>query len=143
MRSFSCSVLLLLSLAGFAQTKTNSKITGKVVDAATQKPIEYATITLSDAKLKPITGAVSDARGVFEVTNVPLGIYTITIDFIGYKIYKMDTVQVTEGKKNISLNTIQLTAAKETLASVTVTCGTFFNTSNATPPCEVTSLAAL
>ena len=122
MKIFSQSVLLLLlSVTGFAQTKTNAKISGKVVAAATQKPVEYATITLFDAKLKPVTGAVTDAKGFFEVQNVATGVYTITIDFIGYKIFKLDSVQVSDAKKNFSLNTIQLVASKETLASVTVT----------------------
>ncbi len=122
MRIFSSLVLLfLLSVSGFAQTKINSKITGKVVDASTQKPVEYATITISDSKSKPINGGVTDTKGVFTIQNIPAGVYTVTIDFIGYKIFRQDNVEVTDQKKNISLNTIELTASKETLASVTVT----------------------
>ncbi len=122
MRIFSSLVLFfLLSVSGFAQTKINSKITGKVVDASTQKPVEYATITISDSKSKPINGGVTDTKGVFTIQNIPAGVYTVTIDFIGYKIFRQDNVEVTDQKKNISLNTIELTASKETLASVTVT----------------------
>jgi len=119
MRSIVCSFLFsILSFAASAQSRINSKITGKVIDASTQKPVEYATVSVIDTKSKTINGAVTDAKGLFEIVNVAAGIYKITIDFIGYKMYTIDTVHVT---KNISLNTIQLTNSKETLASVTVT----------------------
>ena len=122
MRIFSSLVLFFfLSVSGFAQTKINAKITGKVVDAATQKPVEYATITITDSKSKPVSGAVTDTKGVFSVQNISPGIYSVTIDFIGYKMYKQDNVEITDQKKNISLNTIELIASKEALASVTVT----------------------
>ena len=122
MRSF-FSFLMILILTGniSAQVKSNAKINGKVVDASTQKPIEYATITLADQRSKAINGAVTDSKGAFEVTNIAPGIYILSIDFIGYKLYKTDTLSITESRKTISLNTIQLAASKETMSSVTVT----------------------
>ena len=114
MRIFSSLVLFFLLMSpGFAQTKINAKITGKVVDAATQKPVEYATITISDVKSKPITGGVTDTKGVFTVQNIPAGLYTITIDFIGYKIYRQDNVEITDQKKNISLKNKNKTRKKK------------------------------
>jgi len=122
MRSFIYFTLFIfISTVLAAQPKTNTKISGKVLDAATQKPVEYATITLTDQRSKAINGAITDSRGSFELVNVPLGLYKLTIDFIGYRIYKVDSVLVTDSKKNISLNTVLLLASKETLASVTVT----------------------
>ncbi len=122
MRSF-FSFLMILIVTGnlSAQVKFNGKINGKVVDASTQKPIEYATITLTDQKSKAVNGAVTDAKGSFEVTNIVPGVYVLSIDFIGYKIYKTDTLSISESRKTISLNTIQLSASKETMSSVTVT----------------------
>ncbi len=122
MRSF-VSFLILFLVAGHvcAQVKSNAKINGKVLDASTRKPIEYATVTLTDQKSKAVNGAVTDSRGAFEVTNIAPGVYVLSIDFIGYILYKTDTLSIPESRKTLSLNTIQLNSSKETLASVTVT----------------------
>ena len=122
MRSFIYLLLLLaVSGAGIAQSKTNTKITGRVMDAATQKPVEYASIAITDKRSKIVNGSVTDAKGQFEVLNVQAGIYSISIDFIGYKVYKMDSVEITDTKRSFSLYTIQLSPSKETLNAVTVT----------------------
>lgn len=122
MRSFFSFLIIFLFISSLsAQLKPGAKINGKVVDASTQKPIEYATITLTDQKSKAINGAVTDSKGAFEVTNIAPGVYVLSIDFIGYKIFKTDTLSIPESRKTISLNIIQLAASKETLASVTVT----------------------
>jgi outer membrane receptor protein involved in Fe transport len=122
MRSF-FYFLIILFVAGnaSAQVKSKAKISGKVVDASTQKPIEYATITLTDQRSKAVNGAVTDNKGMFEITNIAPGIYVLSVDFIGYTVYRTDTLSIPESRKAISLNTIQLKASKETLSSVTVT----------------------
>src|ERR1700730_3184235 len=46
MRSVILLAVLFSGLSVFAQI--NTRITGKIMDATTQKPVEYATITLAD-----------------------------------------------------------------------------------------------
>lgn len=105
-------------LASYAQ---NSGITvfGKITDAATQKPIEYATISLKDSKGKIINGGVTDGKGNFKISNIEQGNYFIAVEFIGYKIYS-DSLKVREAVKNMHLADIKLSAANETLNEVTV-----------------------
>ncbi|MBC6605287.1 carboxypeptidase-like regulatory domain-containing protein [Hymenobacter sp. BT188] len=57
-------VLLLLSHFALAQ----QRITGNVVDAATDRPIPYASITVLNTRL----GTTSNADGEFELKTVPL-----------------------------------------------------------------------
>lgn len=117
-------VLFAFANTSFSQPRSNGKINGKIIDGSTQKAVEYATITVTDAKGKAVNGAVTDAKGSFEVNNIPAGTYTVVIDFIGYSPIKKENITLTDSKPSITLGTISLMAGKETLASVTVTSKT-------------------
>ena len=109
---------MLCSARAFGQGGV--KITGKVNDAATHAAIDYATVTIADrATKKVVNGASSDSSGTFEVTGIQPGLYTITIDFIGYKKKIIDSVVV--GTSKVSLKTISLSAAGKVLDAVTIT----------------------
>ena len=69
----------------YGQLSANGKLTGKIVDSFSQKPVEYATVTLLNKSAKPISGAISDSKGVFTISNIPQGRFTIIVDFIGYQ----------------------------------------------------------
>ena len=121
MRVFVYAVLVcFIPFSITAQVRSNAKIIGKVVDAITLKPVEYATITLKDAKAKALNGAVADAKGVFTMSGVPEGKYIMTVEFIGYTTYLDDTIRVTDARGTINLNTLRLSPANQTLAAVTV-----------------------
>jgi len=120
-RNYFLFILFSLILSSLdAQVKTGVKITGKVVDANAQKPIEYATITILDGSKKAITGSVTDNKGNFVIQNLSKGSYSIKIEFIGFKVYQNDSLRVTDPSKPINLNTIGLQSQQETLAQVTV-----------------------
>ncbi|GAC1529721.1 MAG: hypothetical protein NVS3B15_08210 [Sediminibacterium sp.] len=113
MRAFIWFVLLLLfahTIAAQSQAKT--KISGKVVDAATQKPIEYATITITGKQSALVNGTVTDARGAFEIQHIPVGRYTVVVDFIGYHPCKIDSILINESKIQVHLKINQLTSAQ-------------------------------
>ncbi|MES2005767.1 MAG: outer membrane beta-barrel family protein [Bacteroidota bacterium] len=107
-------------LFSYAQSPAKGRFTGKIVDASTQKPVEYATITVINVSGKAVNGSVTDAKGVFEVTNIPPGTYTLLVDFIGYTAYKKEKLVISDNKP-VALGLITLASSKETLASVTVT----------------------
>ncbi len=115
------ALLFCIPLSLIAQPKAGGKISGRIVDKASQKPVEYATITIKDARAKAVNGSVTNAKGFFEVAGIPAGIYSVTIDFIGYASYHLDTVTVSDVKGTINLSTLFLTPSKQTLADVTVT----------------------
>ena len=118
------SVLLLLLFIctnSFSQTKSGLKITGKIVDAASSLPVEYASVGLTDQLTnKVVNGTVTDTMGYFEITGITPGTYTVSIDFIGYQKKEWKDIAVNTAGKVISLNTINLAPSVKMLAEVTV-----------------------
>jgi ferric enterobactin receptor len=65
--------------------------TGIILDSATQLPIEYAAVSLTDNDThKTITGSVSGSNGVFSVTISKTGNYSILVESIGFLSYQKD-----------------------------------------------------
>ena len=123
MRSFFSALLLLLFIGtnSFSQTKSGLKITGKITDASTNRPVEYASVGLTDQITnKIVNGAVTDSTGYFEISSLTPGTYTVNIDFIGYQKQDIKDVVVDAANKVLSLNTIAMTPSAKMLAEVTV-----------------------
>ena len=81
-------VLFATVLIGYSQENPDRKkikISGKIVDKVLNQPLEYATITLINAKNpKAIFGGITDNKGEFNV-EAAVGMYTVKIEFISYK----------------------------------------------------------
>ncbi len=108
-------------LNGHAQEtqKGNGKIYGSVIDSGTSKPVEFATIALTDASGKTIDGTIADVKGKFSINKVADGNYTITISFIGYQSFTQTAVL--EGKKNdINLGSVKLAEEATQLKEVVI-----------------------
>ena len=102
-------------------TNANSTITGKVFDSLNNLPIEYATITLyKQGEKKAINGNITDHDGTFLITDVPPGKFRAVIEFIGYKAFTINNIDVQENSV-ADLKTILLSKLNKTLQSVTVT----------------------
>ena len=119
------SFFLIIFLAGteyaFSQDtpKGNSKITGTIIDAVTNQPIEYATVALNDpATQKPVDGTVCDDKGKFVINKIAEGKYNVVVSFIGFET---QTFPVTlDGKKDVDLGTIKIKEEEKILKEVTV-----------------------
>ncbi|TGD81438.1 TonB-dependent receptor domain-containing protein [Hymenobacter wooponensis] len=132
MKQFITLMLLALLPAAVTQAQTTSpaptsapsakgtgRLTGRVLDAATQKPIEYATVALLSATgTAPLTGATCDEQGRFELKELPAGSFRLQISFVGYTT-RVEPVSVTEA--STELGALALTASAQNLAGVTVT----------------------
>jgi ferric enterobactin receptor len=112
------AVLMIRTL--FTSGQSKGKIEGSVVNASTKELIEYASITLSDQQNgKPVNGAVTDAKGNFSITGIAPGIYTIKIEFIGFKPYIGNNITISAGK--IRMGALSLSPVTTNLQEVTVT----------------------
>lgn len=83
-----------------AQKPSNFKtisLTGKVIDAKTNQPLEYATIVLKNTKSKKISGGITDSKGMFSI-KTPVGNYEISVEFISFKPIKLPTQDLSENK---------------------------------------------
>lgn len=77
------SSLLVNLKPAVAQNSVPAKITGQVVQAG-KKPVEFATVTLLQAKDSSLVkGAVADINGRYEFEQVKQGRYLIAATFIG------------------------------------------------------------
>jgi len=112
-----------MTLVAQEKSKVNqiSKITGRILDSVSSKPIEYASISVfTIGSNKPVTGGMSNARGVFQIDSVAPGAYRLTIDFIAYRSVEKN-ITISEKENVINLGKILLHTSAQTLADVTVT----------------------
>ena len=83
-------------------------IKGKVVEAATRQPLEFATITLfrqKDSAL--VNGTVTDANGVFSLDARP-GRFVIKIEFIGFQSVTISDLATGPRKMVLDLGEVAL-----------------------------------
>lgn len=114
-------VLFVMSYNVNAQTTIAAplKVTGKVVDIATGKPIEYASVVLlKQADSSMVTGAYTTPTGAFTLNNIIPGIYVLRITFMGYEKLEK-AVRVTEGKNTLA-GTMRLQSAGKVLNAVEI-----------------------
>jgi len=93
-----------------------SNLTGRIIDADLNEPLEFATISVFDLEKTLITGASTDEMGRFNI-RLPKGEYRIAFEFLGYT--SMDTT--INLKSNLNLGDIKLYSEAVTLDGATVT----------------------
>ncbi|GAA4031562.1 outer membrane beta-barrel family protein [Hymenobacter glaciei] len=96
------------------------RITGTVTDAATNKPVSYASVAVLDADNKPVNGGVAGDDGKFVLAGIPAGTYTVQVSFLGYTNITRTGVVVTAGEAT-ALGTIGMAASAQKLGEVVVT----------------------
>jgi len=77
-----------------AAQEPQGRVTGRVVNATTQQPIQGAVVQLEGTTL----GTMSDATGSFDLPIVPPGIYSLSARAVGFAPYAMSDVVVGSGK---------------------------------------------
>lgn len=100
--------LLLVSFLNYSQERPEIKkikVIGKILDKATNQPLEYATITLVNLKNpKATTGGITDVKGEFDF-EANAGVYNIKIEFISFKPQEISQKVL---KENTNLGTFTL-----------------------------------
>ena len=99
----------------------NGKITGKIIDTETQKPMEYANVTIfrkQDSKL--VTGNISNTDGSFTISDLPYGSYYVEASFIGFEKTTVNDVKITANSTTIDIGAIGLAASRQDIGTVNV-----------------------
>lgn len=89
-----CLLVVFVALCCLDNTVAQSAILkGKITDAASKEPLGFATVALPDLAL----GAVSNADGMFRVTNIPVGSHSVRVAYTGYEAIER-TVEFVAGE---------------------------------------------
>ncbi len=115
--SFICIICNIASAVG-----QHYSLSGRITDAKTKIPVEYATITLSNNDL----WAISNEKGEFHIEKVSVGKSTLSVSCIGYAQYSKEI----EVQGNLSSIKIDLQEVSLGLDEVVVTAD--LRTKNAT-----------
>jgi outer membrane receptor for ferrienterochelin and colicins len=109
--------IVFVSQNTFAQgiDKTFSKgvISGKVTSDG--KPVEFATIGLTKTKF----GGTTDAKGIFQLNDIPFGTYELVVTYLGYEPFQQ-SIKINSDQSSHSLE-IELTTRRMALDAVVVT----------------------
>ena len=80
---------------GRGERPTIGVVYGEVEDLQSGGPIEFATISiLAFDEDKVITGGVTDAKGRFRITEIPLGRFRAQIGFMGYTSTTVEDIRL-------------------------------------------------
>lgn len=99
----------------------NGKVYGKVLDSATNKPAEFATVTIYLAgKDSLLGGSIVRTNGEFDVDKLPLAPLRIVISFIGYTPQEQ-LVTLSRERPEKDLGNLSLAPDAELLKEVEIT----------------------
>jgi len=91
------------------QFQLSGKVTGKVVDAQSNQPIEYANVVVYRWKDSTVAnGTVTNAEGSFSVDKLMNGRYFMKISYIGYATKRFDSLIVRPDNANFDYPSIKL-----------------------------------
>lgn len=106
-------LLLFISFSIFAQN--NGRISGKIIDKLTQKPIVGVSILLDNST----KGTAANENGEFRLTGLALKTYNIHFSAVGYEKFTAFNIIVNSGNENYL--TIELNPNNQQLNEVVVT----------------------
>lgn len=109
------------------------RISGKVVDAGKNTPLEYSSVTIQSLKDSSLLmGSLVDEKGFFEITKIPFGAYKLTISYVGYKDFVQQPVLVIPpDKMDVALGTLKVEEDAKVLQEVQITAEKSFMQLNA------------
>ena len=109
--------VFFLSIVSFAQGQKNVTVSGTIIEASTNQPLEYASIYAENNQNKTIvSGGMTNAKGFFSF-EVPEGNYFLKIDFLGFETIEINNVVV---KGNTSIGLHRIKDDNQTLEEVTI-----------------------
>lgn len=113
-------LLLLISLFSYSQERPQAKkvkITGKILEKATNLPLGYATVTLTNSRRPDVvTGGMTDENGNFSI-EANAGTYDVKFEFISFKPIETKQQSILEDK---DFGTVSLVAEATNLDAIEI-----------------------
>ena len=126
---FILSLIILMNMILFGQDDRREinrgsftgTIKGKVIDSSTNKPIDYANVTLFRASdSTTATGGISNEKGEFQIGDIRPGNYFAKVSFIGYKTNVIKNISITQQNKTLELGIIKISSTSIKMGAVVV-----------------------
>src|SRR5262245_25143535 len=111
------SALVLGLMPGVARAQAGSATTiqGQITDA-NGGALPGVTVTLTGPALQvPQMTTVSDERGEYRITPLPIGVYTLQFELSGFQTVKLDGIRITSGFVAKINQTMKIGAMSETI----------------------------
>ncbi|MBN8469322.1 carboxypeptidase regulatory-like domain-containing protein [Corallococcus exiguus] len=91
--------LLLWLSAAPTSAQSDSAIFGTVIDVVTRKPLGDVVISVTSPSLQNREEVTTtDAQGNFRIRHLPPGQYTRRVEFVDYRMYQREDLQLREGR---------------------------------------------
>ena len=120
-----CRLILTLLpcfvLVNLIYAQAGSTVSGTVIDKASSKTVEFATVqllSLPDSNI--VKSMVTDQRGRFALEDVPAGNYLLRFSFISYDKAEMP-LEVKNSQPKLSVGVIEISSISSNLQQVVVT----------------------
>ncbi|BDS13640.1 outer membrane beta-barrel family protein [Aureispira anguillae] len=123
------TTLLFISLIVIGQAQPGGrempkigKLSGTVYDSISQKPLEFATVSvfrMRDSAL--VGGMITDEKGKFEIDQLPIGRHRVTISYMGYSTYTVPMLKIFPNQPTVDLEKIYVAPTEATLKTAEVT----------------------
>ena len=111
----------LLTHAQQVENKPSGKISGKIIDSISGKPVEYATISLLlQEENKVVNGTTTDDKGFFKLSDIANGKYKMLVYFVGYKTATKTDLVIDKSNSMLSVGMVKLINQQTTLKEVVV-----------------------
>jgi len=89
MKKYVLFIIIMVSITTHAISLENNSISGTIIDARTKDPLIGVNVIVLDTE----RGASTDISGRYIISNLPVGVYRLRFDYIGYEqIFKTDIV---------------------------------------------------
>ncbi len=110
-----------MALANGPDASERGRFSGTVVESVSRQPLDYVNVVLySPDGERLITGGITDEEGHFDLKDLPLGSYRVTISFIGFKTHTIERVTITDREPHVDAGEILLEADERAVGEVVV-----------------------
>ncbi|SFE83836.1 outer membrane beta-barrel family protein [Thermophagus xiamenensis] len=117
------SILTLVFNSGLlaqpAPPAEKGKLTGRVIDAEENVPMEFATVSIFTLDSTLVDGGITNQNGEFSFDLKP-GNYYVEIQFVAYQKETFNNIKI-DNKSTVDLGSIRLKPSTTSLSEVTVT----------------------
>jgi len=93
-----------------------AKIYGTVYDSVSQKPLEFATVSVFRMRDSAMVGGmITDSKGKFQIDKLPVGRHRVTISYMGYGTLTIKGVKLPFSEPSADLGKVYIAPTQATL----------------------------